>query len=159
MNEPPAGRGCLEETASASPVILKPPPFRALLVRSVLIPISCHLFIVFVDMSIQVLLPLMYSTSIPLGGLGLTEYEIGVTLGIWGSANAIVQVSFLGKITRRFGPRRVCIVGYRSFLLSIALYPVLGFLVRRAGSVNWLVWVVIAVQLSCRMAIYMAYGT
>lgn len=138
---------------------MKPPPFRALLVRQVLIPITSHLFITFVSMSILVLIPLMYSTPIELGGLGFTEYEIGVTLGIWGIANTILQAAFLAKVIRRFGPRRVCIVGYRGFFVSIVLYPVLSFLARRAGRVNLAVWIVIAIQLACRSVFFMALGT
>ncbi|KAF5379817.1 hypothetical protein D9615_005697 [Tricholomella constricta] len=71
---------------------LKPPPFRALLTRELVIAIVCHGFISFLDQSHGVLLPLMLSTSIPLGGLGFDPYTIGMTMGTWGLLNAGFQL-------------------------------------------------------------------
>ena len=44
----------------------------------------------FLDMGYSALLPLFYSTSIPLGGLGLDPYNIGITLGTFGDRKSVV---------------------------------------------------------------------
>ncbi|KAF8813373.1 hypothetical protein BYT27DRAFT_7250910 [Phlegmacium glaucopus] len=50
----------------------------------------------FLDMGHLVLLILFYSTSIPLGGLGLDPFRIGVTFGNFGCINAVIQANALG---------------------------------------------------------------
>ena len=47
------------------------------------------------DMGYFVLLPLFYSTSIPLGSLGLDLFIIGITFGTFGCINAVNQAKLL----------------------------------------------------------------
>ncbi|RDB25878.1 Protein ZINC INDUCED FACILITATOR-LIKE 1 [Hypsizygus marmoreus] len=137
----------------------QPPPFKALLTPQVIITLSVYTFLAFVDMSSQILLPLVYSTSIPLGGLGFDAYQIGVILGVWGVINVIVQLSFLGNLIRRFGPTKVHIFSQCSYVWNIGLYPLLSFLVKRSGRVDAKVWTVMIVQLALRLTNNMAYGS
>ena len=58
-------------------------------------------------MSYLVLMPLIYSTPIELGGLGLSPFSIGLIMGTWGFLDALVQINFLGKLVRRYGATRV----------------------------------------------------
>ena len=111
-----------------------------------------------VDMSSTVLLPLMYSTSIPWGGLGFDAYHIGIILSVWGVIFAVVMVMVLGRTIRKYGPRKVHIFCYATYFVNIALYPLLAHLVRRSGSVDAKVWAVIVIQLVCRLANGMSYG-
>ncbi|KAG6829996.1 hypothetical protein H0H92_002686 [Tricholoma furcatifolium] len=78
-----------EHVDSAAP---KPLPFTALLTRDVLVSSISMASIAFLDQSFGVLLPLMLSTSIPLGGLGFDPYTIGMAMGTWGLLNAGFQV-------------------------------------------------------------------
>ena len=114
----------------------------------VLTALIVHGILCFCDISIQVLIPLMWSTSLEHGGLGFTPYTIGLTLGIFGAVNVSLQVMLLGKLIRRFGPRKVVIVSFPAFLLSLSCFPLEGYFARRAGGADWRVWTVIMVQLT-----------
>ncbi|KAF5379659.1 hypothetical protein D9615_005771 [Tricholomella constricta] len=135
-----------------------PPPFRTLLVPQVMTPQMVYMVLAFVDMSSQILLPLVYSTSIPVGGLGLDPYHIGIILSVFGFVNAIVQLTMLGRLIRRFGPRNVYFVAQISYVVNIGLYPFLIHFARQAGRVDSKVWVVIVAQLVSRLTNGMAWG-
>ena len=112
----------------------------------------------FLDMGHFVLLPLFYSTSIPLGGLGLDPYKIGISLGTFGFVNAIVQATFLGPLIRKFGARKVYIICFPGLLGCFALYPILTHFTQRFGKVNSIVVVCMIIQLSFQMFIFASYG-
>ena len=113
----------------------------------------------FLDMGHFVLLPLFYSTSIPLGGLGLDPYRIGIMLGTFGFCNAIVQARLLGVVIRKFGARKVYITSFPGLTVCVTLYPIMKHLVRRFESVNYLIIICIVVQLSFQTFIFSSYGT
>ncbi|KAF9560743.1 MFS general substrate transporter [Agrocybe pediades] len=158
-SSPPPATG-LSSTMTSEPTnIPRNSQPHAVLTRPVLLTLANHVCLTFTDMCHYALLPLMYSTPIEYGGLGLDPYHIGIALGAFGLVNAIVQVKTLGPVVRRFGPRRAYRVAY-SFLLGIfAMYPILHFLVQRAGRVDGFVIAGIFVQLSFQVMIYMAYGS
>ncbi|EAU85281.2 hypothetical protein CC1G_10067 [Coprinopsis cinerea okayama7 len=93
--------------------------YRILMIRPLLMTYLNYIFIAFNEMAHNSLLPLMYSSSIPLGGLGLDAYRIGVLMGAFGLANAVLQLKYLGKLTREFGPKKVYIFSYGSFLWRV----------------------------------------
>jgi hypothetical protein len=128
--------------------ISQPPSLLALMTPQVLTALIVHGILCFCDISMQVLIPLMWSTSLEHGGLGFTPYTIGLTLGIYGVVNVSLQVMLLGKLIRRFGPRKVVIVSFPAFILSLSCFPLAGCFARRAGGADWRVWTVIMVQLA-----------
>ena len=136
-----------------------PATFRSLLIPQVILPLAVYMVQALIDMSSTILIPLMYSTSIPLGGLGFDAYHIGVILSVWGVVYAVVMILVLGRAIRRFGPRAVHIFSYATYFVNFALYPLLAHLVRRAGRVDATAWAVIVVQLACRLVNGMSYGT
>ena len=113
----------------------------------------------FLDMGHFVLLPLFYSTSIPLGGLGLDPYTIGMTLGSFGCVNAIVQARLLPPLIRKLGARKTYIICFPSVLFCIALYPIMKHFSQRFGRVNNVVIVCMIIQLSFQVLILSTYGT
>ena len=115
-------------------------------------------FLCFMEMSCQVLIPLVYSTSIPLGGLGFDSYRIGIIMGTLGILNAFIQIVFFGRIIRKFGPRTTFIVGQMSHVVTLGLYPLLTFFAQRAGRVDFKVWAVLIIQLFFSTWIIVAYG-
>ncbi|KAF8872620.1 major facilitator superfamily multidrug-resistance, DHA1 sub-family [Infundibulicybe gibba] len=135
----------------------QPPPLSALLIPQVLIPLLNYMFFTFTDMSIQALQPLMFSTSIELGGLGLDPYKIGMIMGIWGFINAVIQLNFLNALIRKFGPRATYIAAYSGFLIAIGAYPILGYLARRAGRMDTMVWIFLIIQLTSQMSMYIGF--
>ena len=148
-SEPPAS---IENESSNS-------GYRAILTRPILMTLTNHGFLTFLDMCHAVLLPLMYSTSIPLGGLGLDPYHIGATLGTYGFINSFIQMNFLGRFIRKFGARRVYIIASSAIAGCFAMYPIMSFFARRAGGVDAIVIACMVVQFTCHTSIYMAYGT
>ena len=112
----------------------------------------------FLDMGFSTLLPLFYSTSIPLGGVGLDPYKIGITLGSFGCVNAIVQARFLGPSIRKFGARKMYILSFPGLFACVTLYPIIRYFAQHFGRVNNIVAVCMIVQLSFQMLIFSSYG-
>ncbi|KIM39402.1 hypothetical protein M413DRAFT_29551 [Hebeloma cylindrosporum] len=154
---------CYTVASSESPTLIgndsRDSGYRAILTRPLLMTLTNHMFLTFLDMCHAVLLPLMYSTSIPLGGLGLDPFHIGATLGAYGCINSFVQMNFLGRLIRKFGARRMYIFASPAIAGCFAMYPIMSFFARRAGGVDAIVIACIVVQLTCHMGIYMAYGS
>jgi hypothetical protein len=134
------------------------PPLRALLTPGILTAVINVGILAFCDISVQVLIPLMWSTSLEHGGLGFTPYMIGLTLGIYGVVNVSMQLLFLGKLIRRFGPRKVFIVSFPAFIVSLSCFPLEGHLARHAGGADWRVWTIIVVHLVMDSLKFYAYG-
>ncbi|GLB43326.1 putative major facilitator superfamily protein [Lyophyllum shimeji] len=136
-----------------------PPPFRALFIPRVLIPITNFAFLAFLDQSLLVLLPLIYSTPLCLGGLGLPPSTIGTILGVWGVINGFVQVFGFAPFRARVGHRNCYMFGIAGLGVCFATFPVLAVLARwDGGEVGPWVWCGIAVQLTAYMLSYMSYA-
>ncbi|KAJ4487758.1 major facilitator superfamily domain-containing protein [Lentinula aciculospora] len=101
----------------------------------------------FTDMSYFVLIPLIYSSSISIGGLGLSPYQVGMILGIFALLNGFWNLLVLTRILKRFGPRKMYTLSYSSFLVTFPLLWVLRDVAHLAGGVNTLVWGLIICQL------------
>jgi MFS family permease len=117
-----------------------------------------YLFLTFTEMASSVLMPLVYSTEIKLGGLGLDPYHIGMIMGIRGFFNAFVQIGLLGKLIRKYGACRVYQASYASFCICLLTYPVSTYLARRNGGISVGVGISIFVQLLFQPSLYMGYG-
>jgi len=130
-------------------------PSRRLLAPQILVVYG---FITFTDMCVQVLQPLVWSTSTSLGGLGFDPYRIGLIMSIWGFMNAIVQSTCLGPIIRRIGPKNILVAAFASWVIILALYPFLSFFAQNAGGADARVWTILIMQLAISMTSYGAYG-
>ncbi|KAJ7742135.1 major facilitator superfamily multidrug-resistance, DHA1 sub-family [Mycena maculata] len=135
------------------------PTMGELLVPRLLIPLLNYGFFCFSQTAFQVLYPLMYSTSIPNGGLAFSPYQIGVTRGIWGVLNAFSQLFVTARLIRRFGARTIYIFAFGNFTICIGAYPLLSFFAQRAQKVDAIVWAIVVVQLISNLAIGMAYSS
>ena len=112
----------------------------------------------FLSMGHAALLPLFYSTSIPLGGVGLDPYQIGIILGSYGCFNAILQAKFLGSSIRKFGARKVYIFSFRGVFACVTLFPIIRYFAQRFGRVNNLVVFCMIVQLGFRTLSSASFG-
>ncbi|KAG5644649.1 hypothetical protein DXG03_008031 [Asterophora parasitica] len=124
------------ETGVTQEELHAPPAFKDLLIPEILLKLLVYAFVSFVDMSCQVLQPLVYSTSIANGGLGFDPYRIGTIMGTFGVINALAQLLFLGRVIRKFGPTNVQKFAQFSFLTVLSLYPLLSFFAKRAGGAD-----------------------
>jgi hypothetical protein len=104
-------------------------------------------FLAFIDMANAALLPLVYSTPIEYGGLGLEPYHIGILMSTAGITNGVLQTMFIGRVVRRFGCKTVYIVCFHTFLVSFATFPIANAFATRAGHVDWKTACVMAIQL------------
>lgn len=105
-----------------------------------------------------VLQPLMYSSSISLGGLGFSSLTIGLIMGVWGVINGIISIFAFPKILRRIGARNLYMTAFASYLVCFATFPALSILAKHSDSIDAKVWIVLITQLSFYMLAYMGYG-
>ena len=77
-----------------APARVKPPPLRAILTRPVLISISSYGMLSLLTMAASALIPLVWSTSVAYGGLGLSPASIGLWMSWYGCMNGAVQYFF-----------------------------------------------------------------
>lgn len=127
--------------------------------RKMQLVIINYFFVCFTEMCYVVLLPLIYSTSIETGGLGLNPYQIGLTMGIWGFFNAIIQINVVGKVIRKYGGASVYKFAYLSYFMGFLTFPFSTHLARRNGSVGPGSCIVIGFQLFFIIFAYMSYGS
>ncbi|EKM76100.1 hypothetical protein AGABI1DRAFT_102557 [Agaricus bisporus var. burnettii JB137-S8] len=131
----------------------------ALKSRTLQLTIVNFAFLAFSEMCFSALMPLMYSTSIEYGGLGLNPYEIGVIMGIWGFLNVFVQMTVLGSVIRRFGASRVYQFSYSAFFIVFLTFPFSAYMARRQGGMGAGVYASIFIQLTFQFFIPMGFGS
>lgn len=149
----------VEKATSANPTLKDNHhlPLRSLLTRPIIMSIINYGFLAFIDQCFEVLMPLMYSSSISLGGLGFNSFTIGIILGVCGVLNGLFSILAFSKIVETFGVRKVYIVAFANFLFCLAAFPVMSVLARRSGT-GIKVWTVLVLQQICYMLAYMGYG-
>ncbi|KAL0569629.1 hypothetical protein V5O48_012338 [Marasmius crinis-equi] len=108
----------------------------------------CHAFHSFTHMSHRVVIPLVYSTSIPEGGLGLSPYQIGVILAVFGVCNAVLQILVWKPLLKRIGPKRMFTLSYTFHFVRIFMMMLARIVAANVGYVNWLVWALIFAQMA-----------
>ncbi|KAH9481773.1 Major facilitator-type transporter psiT2 [Psilocybe cubensis] len=132
---------------------------RAAITRPILMVLVNHIFLTFLDMANFTLVPLVYSTPISYGGLGLDPFRIGVILGTFGLVNSFVQANLLGRSIKKCGARRLYKATFSCLLGCFTMYPILHFFAQRSGRVDGFVIASIVIQLGFQSMIYMAYGS
>jgi hypothetical protein len=98
-----------------------------------------------VDMAAMALLPLVWSTPIELGGLGMSPVSIGLWTSGYGVASALFQYAVFPSVIARFGPRPVFITGIALFGLTFVLFPLENVVILHATELA--VWPLIMLQL------------
>ncbi|KAH9005484.1 major facilitator superfamily domain-containing protein [Lactarius hatsudake] len=136
----------------------KPPPLRSILTRPVLISISSYAMLSLLSMAAVALIPLVWSTSIELGGLSLSPASIGLWMSGYGCMNGIVQYAFVSRFVSRFGPRAVFLTSVSMCALVYALFPFENLAFRHASS-GLAERLLITLQLSSLCITEMGYST
>lgn len=131
---------------------------RSILIPQVLFPILNYAFLAFVDQSIMVLVPLMYSTPIEAGGLGFDPFTIGVIQGTAGIIGGAVQIYTFPYMLEKLGTKQLYIYGYASFLPCLCAFAVLRHVTRLVWKVTALTWIAIVVQHIAYAGTFMTYG-
>lgn len=122
-------------------------PFRAFLIRPVLIAAGSYAMFALVDMAFRTLVPVFYALPIELGGLGLDPPAIGTILAIFGMSSGIIQWLFFAPTHDWLGPKRVYIAAVSGCIPMVALFPVINAVARVYG-LCYLVWLLVGFQLT-----------
>ncbi|KAI9453846.1 MFS general substrate transporter [Lactarius psammicola] len=126
----------------------QPLPLRSLLTRPVVISIANYGTLALLEIAASALIPLVWSTAIEFGGLGLTPASIGLWMSAYGCVSAVFQFAFFPRIVARFGPGRVVVATAVSFGLLYALFPFENLLARGGSeTATVVVWPLIVLQL------------
>jgi hypothetical protein len=139
-----------------------PPPIKSVLDRRLAISIINYALLAFVDQTLSVLVPLVYSSKPSLGGLNFSSFTIGIVLGVWGVVNGLFNICFVPSLIRRFGIKRLFIVATISMLVSMLMFIGINTVGQQAPNDDAIVggkaWAVIVVQLLCWVPVFMGYS-
>jgi MFS family permease len=111
----------------------KPVPLRALLTRPVVVSVVNYGMIGLLEITAVALIPLIWSTSVELGGLGMTPASIGLWMAGYGFLNGIFQFVAFPLIVGRLGPRRVFIASVLCFFPVYIMFPFENLALRDSG--------------------------
>jgi hypothetical protein len=137
----------------------KPLPLRALLTRPVVVSIGNYCMIGLLDIMGGALIPLVWSTSVEFGGLGMSPASIGLWLAGCGLLNGIFQFVAFPRIVGRFGPRRVFIASTLCFFPIYSLLPFENLALRNyTNGLNLTAALLIALQLMMMCLSCMGFG-
>ena len=145
-------------TAPLGPKVTPAVGIRAVLCPRILWTILNYAFLAFSDQCVVVLVPLVYSTSIPLGGLGFSSFTIGVVQGVAGCIGGVAQIFAFPWAHRKLGSKWLYTISYGLFFFVFALFPPLSLVTKRAGRVGAASWVLIVVQFVMYLGTYMTWG-
>jgi hypothetical protein len=135
-----------------------PLPLRSLFTRPVLISVANYGKLALLDMMAATLLPLIWSTSVKFGGLGMSPVSICLWIAGYGTLNGIFQYTVSPRVVGRFGPRRVFITSIIAFVPIYFMFPFENVTLRSGNGVCAL-WMLIMLQLGSMCISSMGFGT
>ena len=136
----------------------KPPPPYSLLTRPVLVSISNYAVLTLLEMASLALIPLIWSTSVEFGGLGLNPVSIGLCMSVYGCIDGVFQFVVFPRVVRRFGLRHVFITCIAFSAVVIIMFPMENFLLRHpVGCLTVALWPLIVLQLLSFSILRMGY--
>ena len=133
------------------------PPSSTLFTRPVVITVASYGTLSFLEMSNRILLPLVYTTSIRLGGLGLDPESMGVCMALWGIISGILLLTAFDPILKSLGLRRTFITLTSCLVPSFLLFPINGKHAQNTGT-DVALWVLVLIQLLSSTGVIMSYG-
>lgn len=146
------------QTSSGSHASEHPPTIRQLLTPEFVLVLTSYGSLAFFDMGYNALIPLVWSSSHAVGGLGLSPSIIGGLMASMAIGGAILQMLIMPAMLRRWDKRQI----FRFSLLGIgaatACLGAASFLVRRAGRVDATVWTLLVGQILLSLVNYPAYS-
>ncbi|KAH9953799.1 major facilitator superfamily domain-containing protein [Russula dissimulans] len=103
-----------------------PEPPRSLLTKPVVLTISVYAAHAYLEISDYALVPVVYTTPIRLGGLGLDPIGMGTCLTAFGIITGIVPFFFFDRIVKFLGRRRALVTFMSGLVLAFLLFPING---------------------------------
>jgi hypothetical protein len=112
-----------------------------------------------IEMEVTALIPLVWSTSIELGGLGMSPASIGLWMTGCGLLSGIIQLVVLPRLERRIGPRSVFITSICCFFPVYVMFPLENLAARHSSqSTNLTIVLFITLQLLAFSLSDMVFG-
>ena len=137
----------------------RPLPLSALLTRPVVVSVANYGIIGLLDVTAGALIPLVWSTSVEFGGLGMSPSSIGLWITGYGLLEGIFLFVAFPPIVRRFGPRLVFIASILSFVPLYILFPVENLVLRHSShGLNPTAILFIMLQLTATVLSGMGFG-
>jgi hypothetical protein len=158
LSDPPlAGDGELLDGPAKD--LEQPLPLRAMLTKPVIVSISNYCMIGLLDIMGGALMPLVWSTPVELGGLGMSPAPIGLWMAAYGLMNGIIQFAGFPYIVGRLGPRRVFIASTLCFFPIFILLPFENLAIRHSTrGLNLGTALLIILQLTLNCFAIMGFG-
>ena len=153
----PQGHGDDLHDGPAPEAIDKQLPFRALLVRPVLIAAGSYATFSLIDISFRTIIPVFYAMPIELGGLNLDPPAIGIILALFGIPGGIIQWLFFVPVHDWLGAKTLFVASVSLCLPMIALFPVINAVARVYG-LSYFVWFLVGLQMTLMMFACFAFG-
>jgi hypothetical protein len=123
----------------------------------VTLAVSNYMLLSLIDIVLCVLQPLVFSTPIDAGGLGLNPVEIGIALGIFGLVDGIIEVTCFAWLCKTLGTGRLYRIAIASFFAAFLAFPLMNWIAKSQGLVL-LVWIVMGMQFVVMIMDGMAFG-
>ncbi|KAM6490826.1 Major facilitator superfamily domain containing protein [Amanita muscaria] len=123
--------------------------FNELLTYPVVLSVCNYFCIALMEIAFISLLPLLMSTPVEFSDLGCSPAIIGYVLGALGA--------YVGVLVRRFGERRIFIMGVLTMAINSLLLPLISSITRKNG-VTWVVWCLLAFVLALKAVLDMSFG-
>lgn len=135
-------------------------PLRSVVTRPIVIAVSNYAMLALLCAVMESFTPLVWSTPIEYGGLGLSPAAIGLWLSMYGGMNGIFQLLLFPRFVGRFGPRLVFVLSIISCALNYALFPFENLAAVAGGGPNHIiVCLLIILQMLALCFFDMGYGT
>ncbi|RXW25532.1 hypothetical protein EST38_g337 [Candolleomyces aberdarensis] len=134
------------------------PPLSQLFTPSFGVTLANFGLLAFSEMAMSALIPLVYSTPVEYGGLGMDPLKIGTIMGSFGILNGVVSGLFLGSLIRRYGALNIYRTGIFSLFVVVGCFPAGNALARRAGGIDAFVILVVVIQFLALATISPCYG-
>ena len=111
----------------------------------------------YLNICVNVLIPLFLAMPLEIGGLGFDPATIGYIIGYYGAFLGGFQVLFFPRVVRHFGVKRVFVSGMTCYLPAFVLFPIMSYFAQRSG-VTVIVWTCIFAMFPLLAITDMAYG-
>ncbi|KAF8518066.1 MFS general substrate transporter [Gautieria morchelliformis] len=128
------------------PLTSPPPSIREVLTPRVRIAILNSGAIALLSIVFSYLQPIILSTPIALGGLGLDTPTIGLILGLNGVVSSVLQVVFFARVHRRLGTKTTFRGALVIYFLVYLSWPLMSHFSKREGRIDAAVITVLTLQ-------------
>jgi hypothetical protein len=136
---------------------LQGPLHHSLPTKPVLLTISVYAIHAYLEISNFALVPLVYTTPIEFGGLGLDPARMATCLAALGIMTGVLPFFFFHRIVKFLGLRRALLMFMSGLVPAFLFFPINGTRARHVG-VDLVTWILVLVHLFMMVGITMTYG-